>query len=34
MNDKISTQAGQPWANNQHIITAGQRVPVLMQDYQ
>lgn len=34
MTNKLTTQAGQPWANNQHSLTAGERGPVLMQDYQ
>lgn len=34
MTDKLTTEAGQPWANNEHSQTAGVRGPVLMQDYQ
>ncbi|USS84672.1 catalase [Fructilactobacillus myrtifloralis] len=34
MADKLTTDAGQPWANNEHSQTAGVRGPVLMQDYQ
>ena len=34
MAEKLTTQEGQPWANNQHSLTAGQRGPVLIQDYQ
>ncbi|MDV0429980.1 catalase [Lactiplantibacillus sp. DA1] len=33
MADKLTTEAGQPWANNEHSQTAGTRGPVLMQDY-
>lgn len=33
MSEKLTTEAGQPWANNQHTQTAGSRGPVLMQDY-
>ncbi len=33
MSEKLTTEAGQPWANNQHTQTAGNRGPVLMQDY-
>ena len=33
MADKLTTEAGQPWANNEHSQTAGSRGPVLMQDY-
>ncbi len=32
--NKISTGSGQPWADNNHSQTAGQRGPVLLQDYQ
>ena len=31
---QLRTAAGQPWANNNHSLTAGKRGPVLMQDYQ
>ncbi|KRN78228.1 catalase [Fructilactobacillus lindneri] len=34
MTKKLTTKAGQPWANNEHSQTAGVRGPVLMQDYQ
>ncbi len=34
MTDKLTTEAGQPWADNQHSQTAGDRGPVLLQDYQ
>ncbi|MBW1606014.1 catalase [Lactobacillus sp. Sy-1] len=34
MTDKIKTAEGQPWADNNHSQTAGNRGPVLMQDYQ
>ncbi|GLB46134.1 catalase [Philodulcilactobacillus myokoensis] len=34
MSDKLRTEAGQPWADNNHSLTAGKRGPVLMQDYQ
>ncbi|UQS84247.1 catalase [Bombilactobacillus thymidiniphilus] len=34
MADKLTTQAGQPWADNNHSQTAGERGPVLLQDYQ
>ena len=30
---ELTTAAGQPWANNQHSQTAGDRGPVLLQDY-
>lgn len=33
MPKKLTTEAGQPWANNNHSQTAGERGPVLMQDY-
>ena len=33
MSEKLTTEAGQPWVNNQHTQTAGSRGPVLMQDY-
>ncbi|WP_047999807.1 catalase [Lactiplantibacillus herbarum] len=33
MTDKLTTAAGQPWANNENSQTAGARGPVLMQDY-
>lgn len=31
--DKLTTNAGQPWADNEHSLTAGKRGPVLIQDY-
>lgn len=31
---KLTTDSGQPWADNEHSQTAGERGPVLMQDYQ
>ena len=31
---KLTTTAGAPWPNNQDSITAGERGPLLMQDYQ
>lgn len=34
MTNKLTTNEGQPWADNQHSQTAGQRGPVLIQDYQ
>lgn len=34
MNEKLTTNEGQPWGNNNHSQTAGQRGPVLLQDYQ
>lgn len=34
MNTKLTTNEGQPWADNNHSQTAGKRGPVLMQDYQ
>jgi catalase len=34
MTDKLTTEAGQPWADNNHSLTAGERGPVLIQDYQ
>lgn len=34
MSDKLTTNEGQPWADNNHSLTAGNRGPVLMQDYQ
>ncbi|WP_270765183.1 catalase [Weissella confusa] len=34
MAEKLTTKEGQSWANNQHSLTAGQRGPVLIQDYQ
>jgi len=34
MTDKLTTEAGQPWADNEHSQTAGARGPVLLQDYQ
>lgn len=33
-NEKLTTSAGQAWANNNHSQTAGERGPVLIQDYQ
>lgn len=33
MTKKLSTEAGQPFADNQHTQTAGARGPVLIQDY-
>lgn len=33
MSKKLTTETGQPWADNQHSQTAGSRGPVLMQDY-
>lgn len=33
MQDKLTTNAGQPWADNEHSQTAGKRGPVLIQDY-
>ncbi|MCG0791670.1 catalase [Lactiplantibacillus plantarum] len=33
MTEKLTTETGQPWANNEHSQTAGARGPVLMQDY-
>ncbi|WP_054690663.1 catalase [Fructilactobacillus florum] len=34
MSDKLRTQEGQPWSDNNHSLTAGERGPVLMQDYE
>ncbi len=34
MSKKLTTDAGQPWADNEHSQTAGTRGPVLIQDYQ
>lgn len=34
MTNQLTTNEGQPWADNQHSQTAGQRGPVLIQDYQ
>ncbi|MDD9148471.1 MULTISPECIES: catalase [unclassified Sporolactobacillus] len=34
MTDQLTTEAGQPWADNNHSLTAGERGPVLIQDYQ
>jgi len=34
MTEKLTTNAGQPWADNEHSQTAGARGPVLIQDYQ
>ncbi|TPR13170.1 catalase [Apilactobacillus timberlakei] len=34
MTDKLTTNEGQPWADNNHSLTAGNRGPVLLQDYQ
>ncbi|CAK8053819.1 catalase [Eupransor demetentiae] len=31
---KLTTRSGQPFANNEHSLTAGERGPVLLQDYQ
>ncbi|CAI2697134.1 Vegetative catalase [Apilactobacillus kunkeei] len=31
---KLTTDEGQPWADNNHSLTAGNRGPVLLQDYQ
>lgn len=33
MSKKLTTAQGQPWANNQNSLTAGERGPVLIQDY-
>ena len=33
MTKKLTTEAGQPWPNNNHSQTAGERGPILMQDY-
>ncbi|WP_129045129.1 catalase [Companilactobacillus metriopterae] len=33
MAEKLTTETGQPWADNQHSQTAGARGPVLIQDY-
>ncbi|MFH5810908.1 catalase [Companilactobacillus sp. FL22-1] len=33
MPKKLTTESGQPWADNQHSLTAGSRGPVLIQDY-
>ncbi|WP_300559891.1 catalase [Companilactobacillus sp.] len=33
MSKKLTTETGQPWADNQNSQTAGARGPVLMQDY-
>lgn len=33
MTEKLTTESGQPWADNQHSLTAGTRGPVLIQDY-
>lgn len=33
-NEKLTTSAGQAWANNNHSQTDGERGPVLIQDYQ
>lgn len=34
MTEHLTTNEGQPWSDNQHSQTAGQRGPVLIQDYQ
>ncbi|TPR19517.1 catalase [Apilactobacillus timberlakei] len=34
MTDKLTTNEGQPWADNNHSLTAGNHGPVLLQDYQ
>ncbi|UQS84846.1 catalase [Apilactobacillus apisilvae] len=34
MSDKLTTDEGQAWADNNHSLTAGNRGPVLLQDYQ
>lgn len=34
MSKDLTTSEGQPWSDNQHSQTAGQRGPVLIQDYQ
>lgn len=34
MTDKLTTDEGQPWADNNHSLSAGNRGPVLLQDYQ
>lgn len=34
MTDKLTTGEGQAWADNNHSLTAGERGPVLLQDYQ
>ncbi|KFF31535.1 catalase [Bifidobacterium bombi] len=34
MNTKLTTNEGQTWADNNHSQTAGERGPILMQDYQ
>ncbi|WP_417690835.1 catalase [Roseibium sp.] len=33
-NPKLTTTSGAPWPNNQDSVTAGERGPLLMQDYQ
>jgi len=33
MAEKLTTGEGQPWADNNHSLTAGRRGPVLIQDY-
>lgn len=33
MTNKLTTNESQTWADNQHSQTAGQRGPVLIQDY-
>ncbi|MBT9670831.1 catalase [Secundilactobacillus kimchicus] len=34
MTEKLTTESGQPWSDNNHSQTAGKRGPVLMQDYE
>ncbi|MGV0167189.1 catalase [Furfurilactobacillus sp. WILCCON 0119] len=34
MSKKLTTAEGQAWANNEHSLTAGERGPVLIEDYQ
>ncbi len=33
MREDLENSAGQPWGDNEHSLTAGQRGPVLIQDY-
>ncbi|MBY7146818.1 catalase, partial [Levilactobacillus brevis] len=33
MREDLKNSAGQPWGDNEHSLTAGQRGPVLIQDY-
>lgn len=33
MREDLKNSAGQPWGDNEHSLTAGQRGPVLVQDY-